>query len=168
MKHIIEKICTLWKPEWQGMVMGELWYRKGRGSAPGNYKVSLTEKRRIRLILSDEEKGEKMGLLLFPVSGKEAGAVERPDESEYWRSFSVGEVRGYSRDRGDHNEIHQTDRPVVSGFQLAEALQEKYALVSFRIRFHHPVFSGEAVYLQQDGGRVSGYSDRLCFILEEA
>ncbi len=52
---------------------------------------------------------------------------------------------------------------MVSGFQLAEALAEGRDFHTLRIRFHHPLYTGEAVYLKEEGKTFWGISEVLCF-----
>lgn len=89
---------------------------------------------------------------------------KRPDEAAFWKSFSADEVRAYSKALGDHNEIHYTEKPVVSGFQIFESVMEEYPSDGMKISFHHPVFSGEEVYLMEKDQKIEGYTDQLCFV----
>ena len=65
---------------------------------------------------------------------------------------------------GDHNEIHYTEKPVVSGFQIFESVMEEYPSDGMKISFHHPVFSGEEVYLMEKDQKIEGYTNQLCFV----
>ncbi len=162
MEEIIRALCSLWKPEWQGMVMGELRYRRG-ADVGGPYRVTASGRRIVR-VAADSDGGEHMELLLFPY--KETSGKVVPEKGVPWRVFSAEEVRRCSRALGDHNGLHQTDRPVVSGFQIALALSGEAQASSFRLRFHQPIRSGETVYLLREGNRMQGMTDVLCFTYE--
>lgn len=166
MHRIIQKLCTLWKPEWQGMVMGELKYNTGNGISRGNFETSFSERRFIKLSVRDRDTGETISIILFPFSGNQKGLPAEP-AGKYWKIFSPGEVRAYSRSMGDHNEIHQSSHPVVSGFQILEELAKLYPAESVRLRFHHPLCSGEPLYLKEEESRIQGFTDVLCFTMEK-
>lgn len=163
MHAIIKSLCSLWRPSWQGMVMGELKYRKGPGGS-GPYKVSATGRRIVRVYAVSPSE-ERMDLMLFPAAGF-AGGGRKEAGGTYWHTFSADEVRRYSASAGDHNEIHQTDCPIVSGFQIAEGMAALEGAPDFRIRFHYPVRSGEAVSLRKEGKVIYGMTDVLCFVWE--
>lgn len=159
MKELMKALCTAWKEEWQGMVMGGLRYSRGEGDIYGPCKVSCSGRRIFRVRVT---KGTAdMSILLFP-SSKKAGK-ERNGQGSLWCRFSAEEVRSFSLSLGDHNEIHQTLRPVVSGFQIVLALAEGKNFNTFHIRFHHPLYAGEAVYLEKEGKTIYGFSQVLCF-----
>lgn len=160
MKEIMKALCGLWKEEWQGMVMGQLNYEKGEGACGGPYFVSASGRRILKV--SAFGGNERMEILLFPFSHGE-GKEKTGEKGRLWRTFSEGEVHAFSLSMGDHNGIHQARRPVVSGFQLAEALAEGRDFHTLRIRFHHPLYAGEAVYLKEEGKTFWGISEVLCF-----
>lgn len=107
--------------------------------------------------------GNFFELILSKPSAPKEGE-KRPDEAAFWKSFSADEVRAYSKALGDHNEIHYTEKPVVSGFQIFESVMEEYPSDGMKISFHHPVFSGEEVYLMEKDQKIEGYTDQLCFV----
>lgn len=147
MEELMKALCIAWKEEWQGMVMGVLRYSRGEGDTHGLCKVSCSGRRIVRVRVT---KGTAdMSILLFPPSEK--AGKERNSQGSLWCRFSAEEVRSFSLSLGDHNEIHQTLRPVVSGFQIALALAERKNFKTFHIRFHHPLYAGEAVYLKRKG-----------------
>ena len=159
MKELMKALCTAWKEEWQGMVMGGLRYSRGEGDTYGLCKVSCSGRRIVRVRVT---KGTAdMSILLFPPS-KKAGK-ERNGQGSLWHRFSAEEVRSFSHSLGDHNAIHQTPRPMVSGFQIALALAEGKNFNTFHIRFHHPLYAGETVYLKKEGKTIYGFSQVLCF-----
>ena len=163
MHAIIQSLCTLWRPSWQGMVMGELKYRRGGGSG-GPYKVAASGRRIVRVSASSEA-GERMELLLFPAAGF-AGGARAGEAGVSWHRFSADEGRRYSASLGDHNEIHQSERPIVSGFQIAEEMGALEGDRDFRIRFHYPIQSDEMVSLRKEGKAIYGVTDVVCFIWE--
>ena len=67
MHAIIQSLCSLWQSSWQGMVMGELKYRKGSGGS-GPYRVSASGRRIVR-VSAVSPSGERMDLMLFPAAG---------------------------------------------------------------------------------------------------
>lgn len=159
MKELMKALCIAWKEEWQGMVIGVLCYSRGEGDTHGLCKVSCSGRRIVRVSVT---KGTAdMSILLFPPSEK--AGKERNGEGALWRRFSAEEVRSFSLSLGDHNAIHQIPRPVVSGFQIALALAERKNFNTFHIRFHHPLYAGEAVYLKKEGKTIYGFSQVLCF-----
>ena len=159
MKELMKALCTAWKEEWQGMVMGGLRYSRGEGDTYEPCKVSCSGRRIFRVRVT---KGTAdMSILLFPPSQK--AGKEWNGEGALWRRFSAEEVRSFSHSLGDHNAIHQTPRPMVSGFQIALALAEGKNFNTFHIRFHHPLYAGEAVYLKKEGKTIYGFSQVLCF-----
>jgi hypothetical protein len=164
MKEIMQALCREWKAEWQGLVMAELRYERGAGVA-ASYEINIKEGRMVRVAASAET-GERMSMILLPLKkGKSDGTREA--EGEPWRVFSAEEVRGFSKGLGDHNEIHQGTHPIVSGFQILNALGEVVSAPSLRIRFHHPLYAGEMVSLAKEEGMVKGYAGALCFTYEE-
>ena len=163
MHAIIKSLCSLWRSSWQGMVMGELKYRKGSGGF-GPYRVSASGRRIVR-VSAVSPSGERMDIMLFLAAGF-AGGGRKAEGGAYWHTFSADEVRNYSASVGDHNEIHQTENPIVSGFQIAEEMAALEGEKDFRIRFHYPIRSGEAVSLLKEGKMVSGMTDVLCFVWE--
>lgn len=165
MHTIIEKLCTLWKPGWQGMVMGEMKYKKGNGNSRGRYEEAFSERRFVKVSVTDQDTGERISILLFPFSGNQ-GESPAPSEVRYWKTFTPEEVHAYSLSLGDHNEIHLTSHPVVSGFQLMEELMRLYPAESVKLRFHHPLYSGEPLYLREEGTGIQGFTDVLCFTME--
>ncbi len=165
MKELIHELCRLWEPCWQGMVMGKLTYRKGTEKSGGNFISKVSHHPVLSFSVLEKESHESINILLFPFKEKEE--EKEGGKGKVWRSFTTHEVREYSRRMGDHNEIHQSSHPIVSGFQLAEALGEDFPFSSYmKIRFQHPVYSGETIRLEVDGPIILGYTDNLCFKVE--
>ncbi|WP_299145940.1 MaoC family dehydratase [uncultured Dialister sp.] len=160
MEELMKALCTAWEDEWQGMVMGELRYSKGEGEADGPCEISWSGRKIIRI---RAVKGTgRMEILLFPFSGKTEGK-KREDKGTFWHTFPAEEVRSFSLALGDHNAIHQSAHPVVSGFQTAYALTKGKNFERIRIRFHHLLYAGDAVYLKKEGNTFYGSSQVLCF-----
>lgn len=165
MHTIIERLCTLWKRSWQGMVMGEMKYKKGNGISRGVWDETISERRFVRLSVTDRDTGEMISILLFPFTGSKEGSPVL-GAGRYWKTFTPEEVHEYSLSLGDHNEIHLSSHPVVSGFQIMEELVRLYPSESLRLRFHHPLYSDEPLYLKEDDSKIYGYTDVLCFTME--
>ncbi len=168
MEKIMSALCRAWKPEWQGLVMAELRYEAGRGESVGTYEITISEKRLIRVAAASMETGEAMSMVLLPLrKGEALAAAETESGGNPWRTFLAEEVRAFSSALGDHNEIHQGARPIVSGFQILNALRETISYPSLRIRFHQPLYAGEPVTLVKEAGALKGYAGALCFTCEE-
>lgn len=164
MQQIMRALCRCWKPAWQGMVMAELAYRGGNGK-PSGYRVAAKEGRLVRVSAEDAGSGECMRLILMPPrSGAQAARGASGEPGKRWRTFSAEEVRTFSAALGDHNIIHQGPRPIVSGFQMAEALSRDFPAASFTLRFQAPLYAGEEVRLVQEENEIRGYAGRLCFV----
>lgn len=162
---IMRSLCQVWKPEWQGLVMAELAYLAGHRKSAGTCDITIKEGRLIRLRAVCPESGESMTMILLP---QKLGEVKKEKNGEYWRTFSSEAVRKFSQDLGDHNEIHQGEHPIVSGFQLLVSLQQDFSFLSGRIRFYAPVKAGEAVYIEKTETGYIGYTEQRCFIVEES
>ena len=157
---IFRALCKTWRPEWQGMVMAELSYAAGKRTAP--LDIQVKEGRLVKIVASYGEAGERMEMLLFHAKGNNRSyKMER--EGDFWQSFDAPAVREFSLSLGDHNEIHQGERPIVSGFQLLWTLRQKISASSMKIRFHSSIYAGENVYVKQDEDAWKGYTDHLCF-----
>ncbi len=168
MKEIMEALCRTWKAEWQGLVMAELRYERGEddGAAP-SYEVTVSERRLVKVAAVSKETGERMAMVLLPLRNQISRGETETAEGTLWRKFSAEEVRAFSARLGDHNEIHQGARPIVSGFQILSMLAERFPWKGMCIRFHQPLYAGEDVYLSETDGKVRGFSGELCFTCEE-
>lgn len=158
--EIFRSLCQIWKPEWQGMVMAELEYEAGERRAP--LKIQAKEGRLVKIMASYGETGEKVRMLLLPAKGK-VHLDKAEQAGGFWKIFAPQEVRQFSSDLGDHNEIHQGNHPIVSGFQLLMELRKNETVTSMKIRFHSSIYAGEKVYLEKEGDTWMGYTDHLCF-----
>lgn len=168
MNEIMAALCRAWKPEWQGLVMAELCYEEGQGAGSADYEIKISERRLVRVAASAKETGETMSMVLLPLrKGEVSAPMETENDGKPWRTFSAEEVRAFSSALGDHNEIHQGARPIVSGFQILSALRESISYPAVRIRFHRPLYAGEMVSLVEEAGMVKGYVGALCFTCEE-
>ncbi len=168
MKEIMEALCRTWKAEWQGLVMAELRYERGEddGAAP-SYEVMVSERRLVKVAAVCKETGEQMMMTLLPLRNSMSRGETETAEGTLWKKFSAEEVRDFSASLGDHNEIHQGARPIVSGFQILSALAERFPWRGMCIRFHQPLYAGEEIFLAADDGKVRGFSGGLCFTCEE-
>ncbi len=166
MLEIMRALCWVWKAEWQGLVMAELRYERGEG-ATTSYEVTVSERRLVKVAAVCKETGEQMMMTLLPLKNPMSRGETETAEGTLWKKFSAEEVRTFSASLGDHNEIHQGARPIVSGFQILSALAERFPWQGMCIRFHQPLYADEDVYLAIDGGRVQGFAGGLCFTCEE-
>lgn len=167
MNHIITNIralCRTWKPQWQGMVMAELVYRRGESS--GIPAVEVREGRVIRLTTRYDHSMEGLSIVLFPFKASKPKAMT-PWEGDDSISFSEERVHQDSTLLGDHNEIHQGENPVVSGFEILLEMEPYFSEKSIKIRFYAPARAGDSIFLHQEKGKITGYTDHLCFICEE-
>ncbi len=167
MKEIMSALCSVWKSEWSGLVMAELRYEVGEGGASERYDITISEKRLVRLSVSSKETGETMSLVLLPLRGR---LTEEGEETagRPWRRFTAKEVQDFSRSLGDHNELHQSAHPLVSGFQILFALKEMIAAPALRLRFHQPLYADQMLWLSEEPGVVRGYAEgALRFTCEE-
>ncbi len=166
MKEIMEALCRTWKAEWQGLVMAELRYERGEEGV-ASYEVTVSERRLVKVAAVCKETGEQMMMTLLPLRNSMSRGETETAEGTLWRKFSAEEVRDFSANLGDHNEIHQGARPIVSGFQILAALAERFPWRGIIIRFQQPLYAGEDVYLSETDGKVRGFSGGLCFTCEE-
>ncbi len=168
MKQIMSALCRAWKPEWQGLVMAELCYEEGQGEGfPREYEITISERRLVRVAAAQKETGEVMSMVLLPLRKGNNPEAAAESHGTPWRAFSADEVRAFSSALGDHNEIHQGARPIVSGFQILAALKDSISYKKLRIRFQRPLFAGEMVTLVEEAGALKGYAGALCFTCEE-
>lgn len=147
------------------MVMGEMKYKKGNGNSWGRYEETFSGIRFVKLSVTDQDTDERISILLFPFSGNQGGSPA-PSEVRYWKTFTPEEVHTYSLGLGDHNEIHLSSHPIVSGFQLMEELVKLYPCERLKLRFHHPVYSGEPLSLKEEGLKIYGFTNVLCLTME--
>lgn len=167
MKEIMGALCRAWKPEWQGLVMAELRYEVGRGGSSRPYDITISEKRLVRLSASSKETGEAMSLVLLPLRGR-LTETEEETAGRPWRRFTAKEVQDFSRSLGDHNELHQSAHPLVSGFHILFALKEMISAPALRLRFHQPLYADQMLWLAEEEGVVRGYAEgALRFTCEE-
>lgn len=164
MKEMMEALCQVWKPEWQGLVMAELSYDAGNGQGNETVSVTVKEGRLIRLRAFCGASGEAMTMVLLP---QKQGEATQERKGVFWRTFSAEEVRTFSQNLGDHNEIHQGSHPIVSGFQLLTALRQDFSFTSGCIRFYAPVKAGESIYIEKTESGCTGYTLGRCFAYEE-
>ena len=120
----------------------------------------LREKARFQQLLirvwnEDTQVGEmQVELLFFGTAGKkpekEQVSSALPPGSAYWTTFSREQVLQFSRITGDDNRIHLTDHPVVQGLMLWRELCLLWHPRFLSIAFHHPVFAGQEIYLEEE------------------
>jgi hypothetical protein len=103
--------------------------------------------------------------LMFNVSVKET--IER-DIIKYrenlWHTFSKEAIANFSHLTGDTNSIHLTDNPVVQGLFILKELCNTTGVNEIEVKFIHPVYGDNPVYLKNEGNLLKGFSnDSLCF-----
>lgn len=167
MLEMMRALCRVWKAEWQGLVIAELRYERGEEGGAASYEVTVSERRLVKVAAVSKETGERMAMVLLPLRNHSSRGETETAEGMLWRKFSAEEVRDFSASLGDHNEIHQGARPIVSGFQILSALAERFPWRGMSIRFHQPLYAGEEIYVATDDGKVRGFSGGLCFTCEE-
>ncbi|MBV4419298.1 hypothetical protein KM800_08130 [Clostridium tyrobutyricum] len=104
--------------------------------------------------------------LMMNVKVKEA--VEKQniqDDWILWRNFSKEEIRKFSHVTGDTNSIHLTENPVVQGLFILKELCESTKAKKIEVKYIHPVYGDNLVYLKQEGNVIKGFSNSiLCFL----
>lgn len=88
-----------------------------------------------------------------------------PQDAVPWHTFNRSEILKFVDDVHDENPIHRTEQAIVPGCLLLEELAKRLndandnqRLKRLDIRFHHPCFNDEPVYLADHGHRIEGYS----------
>ncbi len=100
-----------------------------------------------------------MVLLLPPHKKANASAEPLPPHLTPWKTFSAEEISTAAHLVGDHNGIHQGDRPIAGGFLLLSSIAAREpGHKRYKIRFHAPVYAGEAVSLAEDTSSVLAYA----------
>lgn len=97
--------------------------------------------------------------------------VKDPAETEtfenvgtLWHTFSKEEIADFSHLTGDTNSIHLTDNPVVQGLFILKELCNTTKTNEIEVKYIHPVYGCNPVYLKQEGNNVQGFSNGLlCF-----
>ena len=56
MKDAVKAICRIWRPEWQGMLMGRLTYKKGNGENKA-YEEIIRDGKLLRVAVRGRESG---------------------------------------------------------------------------------------------------------------
>lgn len=163
MKEIVKALCEIWNPSWQGLVIGKLVYTKGNRST-GPYEWKLREGKAVKVEIRNAA-GESIEMTLLPFKGKKnSSPIER--KGRFLHTFSKEEVHAFSKNLGDHNEIHLNDHPIVSGFQLLSLLMNEIEGRVYQISFYAPLYSGEDFYIEEKGKVILGYGVTLCLKLE--
>lgn len=86
------------------------------------------------------------------------------DDWMLWRNFSKEEIKEFSYVTGDTNSIHLTENPVVQGLFILKELCESTKAKKIEVKYIHPVYGDNSVYLKHDGNIITGFSNRsLCF-----
>lgn len=169
MEDLIQKTCTIWKPEWQGILIGRIYYwwlpNDQKGIQPEEISIEWKENRLIA-ITCRKKSGERVvaelkTLMLHPSGKKESRENPIPLNGSIWRNFSKEEVWSFSRKTGDQNLIHLSEKPIVQGFLLLEHLTATFPnREKYQISFHSPVLADENIYLQIQGESFYGYGNK--------
>ncbi len=86
------------------------------------------------------------------------------DEGTLWRTFSKEEISNFSKLTGDTNSIHLTENPVVQGLFILKGLCDTTQTNKIEVKYIHPVYGGNPVYLKHEGNTIKGFSNAmLCF-----
>lgn len=86
------------------------------------------------------------------------------NQGTLWRYFSKEEIAEFSHTTGDTNSIHLTDNPVVQGLLILKELCETTQANKIEVKFIHPVYGNNPVYILNDDNTIKGFSnDILCF-----
>lgn len=103
--------------------------------------------------------------LMMNVTVKESAATEIiEDEGILWHNFSKEEIADFSHLTGDTNSIHLTENPVVQGLLILKELCDTTKSNHIEVKYVHPVYGENSVYIKHDGNTIMGYSDQaLCF-----
>ena len=103
--------------------------------------------------------------LMMNVTVKESVETEIiKDCGTLWRNFSKEEISDFSHLTGDTNSIHLTENPVVQGMFILKELCDTTKAKEIEVKYIHPVYGGNPVYLKHEGNLIKGFSDStLCF-----
>lgn len=165
-ESLARALTGLWKPEWEGALMVALTYTTGEGNQE-SCQASCSGRGRKLLLSAKGDHGSRLDMVLLLPPHKKPGASQDalPSGLIPWKTFSPEEIRAAALHVGDHNGIHQGDRPIAGGFLLMEAMAARYVgHKRYKIRFYAPIYAGEAVSLIEDGGSALAYAGgHLCF-----
>lgn len=103
--------------------------------------------------------------LMINVKLKEAIKPETINHNgTFWRNFTKEEISDFSHITGDMNSIHLSDNPVVQGLFILKELCATAKSNEIEIKYIHPVYGCNPVYITQDKNVINGFSnDILCF-----
>ncbi|AGY75160.1 MaoC family dehydratase [Clostridium autoethanogenum] len=103
--------------------------------------------------------------LMMNATVKEATQLESiKDVGTLWRNFSKKEIADFSHLTGDTNSIHLTENPVVQGLFILKELCDTSQTNEIEVKYVHPVYSGNPVYIKYEGNLIKGFSNGiLCF-----
>ncbi|AGX44352.1 hypothetical protein FHU23_003662 [Clostridium saccharobutylicum] len=101
---------------------------------------------------------------MMNVTVKESAAEIIKEEGTLWRNFSKQEIADFSHLTGDTNSIHLTENPVVQGLLILKELCDTTKSNNIEVKYVHPVYGENPVYIKRDGNTIIGYSGQaLCF-----
>lgn len=166
--HTLARALTgLWNAAWNGALMASLTYTVGEGNQGGSCQTSVSGRGQTLHLTAKSPDGARLAMVMILPPHKKQGVAPSavPDHLTPWRTFSAEDIHNASDLVGDHNGIHQGDRPIAGGFLLMEAMAARYAgHKRYKIRFLSPVYAGEALALLEEEQGASAYAGgRLCF-----
>lgn len=168
MEALIREICKVWRPEWQGIAIARINYWRTMKEQESNYidsfSVEVKENRIVTLLcqkIHEDQIVESLEVkMLHPLGLKEKKERSLPAEKKNWRQFSKEEIWAYSRQVGDHNRIHLSEKPVVQGFLLLKHLVETFHQAEeYQISFYSPALAEEKIYLHTQEESFCGYGE---------
>ncbi|KMT21868.1 MaoC family dehydratase [Clostridium cylindrosporum] len=157
---------------YEGAFIGKVKYQRFQENTDKKtYKVEIVKSNRRLCVVScsgyiNNEPSETLTVYLMmnavvkePVETKTVEAT-----GSLWRNFSKEEIAEFSHVTGDTNSIHLTDNPVVQGLFILKELCDTTKSNEIEVKYVHPVYGCNQVYIKQEGNIIKGYSnDALCF-----
>lgn len=172
MEALIQEICKVWRPEWQGIAIARIYYwraiKEQQFDHIDSFFVEVKANRSITLSckkMHEDQIVESIEVkMIHPRGWKEKKERLLPVERKKWRNFSKTEVWAYSKRVGDHNLIHLTENPVVQGFLLLGHLADTFPQAEeYRISFCSPALAEEDIYLHTQDQTFCGYGETTIY-----
>lgn len=88
MKDAVKAICRIWRPEWQGMLMGRLTYKKRNGENKA-YEEIIRDGKLLRVAVRGRKSGEFLELILSKpsVPKKERSGPMKPPSGNHFQQM---------------------------------------------------------------------------------
>ena len=174
MEKLIRQLCTFWQDDWQGIYLVKIHYEQTKTDdnfSEVSYQKSFTTDRILTFTSKKVQNGKPLqkltAYMIKPLGIKSSSASATScQDTVLWRSFSAEEVWAYSKNVGDHNQIHLGNRPIVQGFFLFEEIIRTFpAIQNCRITFHTPVRADTPIFLThcQKSGKFQGHYKRTLY-----